>query len=295
MADKAKDTFELVNDLIIAISHLLWPILCFSILFIYKDEISGILKRLKKGKILGQELELDKDIDDFNQITIQASESIPPERNEITDLDGNDNVTNILDKSISDPKIGIILLSREIEKELNSLIASTGLLKELKIKSVKNSFELLAKNNYIAKPVLDSLAVFWNLRNKIIHGKKIEDDSQLIRVLDIGVNLYNTLKSIPHEKHIVYKTDIPIYSDMLCNVEYPTGKGLMLESFGIEATHYRIFPTLKTDYKVGDQVSWEWSFSSIWQEAWYRDPDTNEIKMAWGSAAEFIGRSIDEI
>ena len=43
------------------------------------------------------------------------------------------------------------------------------------------------------------------------------------------------------------------------------------------------------------RVAWEWSFDNVWSEAWYKDPETNEIKSAWHSAAEFIGRNLDDL
>jgi hypothetical protein len=35
--------------------------------------------------------------------------------------------------------------------------------------------------------------------------------------------------------------------------------------------------------------------NNTWAESWYRDPDTHEIKSAWGSSAEFIGRDLDNL
>jgi hypothetical protein len=46
-------------DLLRAIATLLWPILGFVVLWVFKEEIREILRRLKSGKILGQELELE--------------------------------------------------------------------------------------------------------------------------------------------------------------------------------------------------------------------------------------------
>ena len=63
--------------MIIAISHLLWPVAFIVCVFIFKNEISEILKRIKKGKILGQELELEREISEFKSATEIASQSIP--------------------------------------------------------------------------------------------------------------------------------------------------------------------------------------------------------------------------
>ena len=46
-------------DLLSAIATLLWPIFAFIVLFIYRKQVETILDRLKRGKFLGQELELE--------------------------------------------------------------------------------------------------------------------------------------------------------------------------------------------------------------------------------------------
>jgi hypothetical protein len=59
-----KTTFELINELILAISELLWPILAFIAILVFKKDINQILNRIKRGKILGNEFELDKEVDE---------------------------------------------------------------------------------------------------------------------------------------------------------------------------------------------------------------------------------------
>ncbi len=49
-----KETAELLR----AIASLLWPILAFIALLLFRSHIRELLGRLKKGKLLGQEIEL---------------------------------------------------------------------------------------------------------------------------------------------------------------------------------------------------------------------------------------------
>jgi len=229
-------------------------------------------------------------------VTEKASVSIPKSDKETKTID-EDDFDKILSKSANDPKIGILMLSRQIEKELIKIAASMGLLKELQNKPARQAFELLAQKNYITNPTLSSVKIFWDLRNQIVHGREVEDERQLVRVLDIGSTLLNTLKAIPHARHIVYRKNIELYSDDKCVNKRADVVGLILEnvsSGGIEKS-YSIFPTLKRDYEEGAEIAWEWSFEHIWNETWYKDPITSEIKVAWSSSAEFVGRSIKEI
>jgi len=288
-----KSTFELVNDFIIALSHLLWPILALVIILLFKKELSHLLHRIKKGKILGQEIELENEINEFNAITSQASESIVPDKQ--LGKESNDNpINSILINAETDPKIGIILLSAQIEKEMTDFISSSGLLNEFRPGSIRKSFELLSERGFISNSILRSVEIFWNLRNKIIHGKYIDNEDQLIRVLDIGVSLLNTLKSIPRAKYIVYKL-VDIFSDSEGKSKIPDAMGIILEAhYPEDKIIYQVFPTSRLNYKINEQVAWEWSFDKVWNKSWYVNPQTNKIQEAWHQAAEFVGRPITE-
>lgn len=229
--------------MIIAISHLLWPVAFIVCVFIFKNEISEILKRIKKGKILGQELELEREISEFKSATEIASQSIPVFK-KIINKDLDVDIQNILSKAAEDPKIGILLLAIQIEKEILEIAASTGHLSIFLGKPISKTFELLVENNLISKDILASVRIFWDLRNQIIHGRNV-DDKNLIQVLDIGVTLLKTLKAIPHYKHFVYKENIPLYSDEKLKHIRIDVVGIIVENVspnGLERFN-QIFPT----------------------------------------------------
>jgi hypothetical protein len=46
-------------DLLRAIAALLWPLLVLVVVFLFRREIRDILRKVKRGKILGQELEIE--------------------------------------------------------------------------------------------------------------------------------------------------------------------------------------------------------------------------------------------
>src|SRR5438128_11183202 len=46
-------------ELLQAVAALLWPILAFVVLLVFRGQIQGLLNRLRRGKVLGQEIELD--------------------------------------------------------------------------------------------------------------------------------------------------------------------------------------------------------------------------------------------
>ena len=142
-----------------------------------------------------------------------------------------------------------------------------------------------------------SLNLFWDTRNKIIHGRETEE-GDVLSAIDSGVTILRSLQALPRELNIVYKSGVPIYSDPECQIEITDATGIILENRSASGaqTSYSIFPTTRTHFEVGRRVAWEWNMNRIWQDAWYRDPlDPGTIEQAWHSSAEFIGRHLDDI
>ena len=279
-----------ITDLINAIAHLLWPVLAFVIFFSLKGNIIKLLPRVKKLKIAGQEIELDEAIKKL-EVSVEKSAQEVPELTTATD-------TTIL-QSTSDPKMGIVAVSIELEKVIKNLYASMGMLNERSYITQQQALEIMIQKGYIPKHTAASLEIFRKLRNAIVHGKDNNiDEKEVIRVLDTGMMLLQTLKSIPHETNIVYLADIDLYTDEACKNLVTDAKGLMLETIspgGVDK-NYRIFPTTRMNYYVkGKQVSWEWNLGRIWQRTWYIDPKTKKAKIAWDSSGDFIGRHIEEV
>jgi PIN like domain len=191
------------------------------------------------------------------------------------------------------PKIKLIVLASEIERELRFLIASMGLLQKSQ-GQLLNDLNLLVPYGFSE---MEKTKFFWSIRNQNIHGyDTISDD--ILLALEYGLSILKSLKSIQHEVNIVYHPGVLIYSDPDCYRVQEFVKGIILENRrypGDTFTSFRIFPTTLTHFINGKIVSWEWNMNNIWGESWYRDPDTHEIKSAWSSSAEFIGRDLDNL
>ena len=298
-------------ELIKSVAALLWPVLGFIFLWRFKTEISGILKRLshlRKGKLLGQEIELDEELDEFQRSASKAEQeviaSIPPLQS--ADLEERPSgrfkeglrgeVTELLGNALRSPKATLMLLAAEIERRLRLILATTGWEKNIKPVPVFEAIDGLRSQGSLPEHVSGAIKLFLDVRNKIVHGHTATDDD-VLRAIDSGFTVLKAIDSIPVEKNVVFHPGVTVYSDPLCTQVIPNAKGVILEvtSPGGAAKSFRIFPTTKSNFRVGEQVTWEWSFHKTWDSAWYRDPVTNEIKPAWGSAAEFVGRHLSEI
>lgn len=140
-----------------------------------------------------------------------------------------------------------------------------------------------------------SLKFFWEARNKLIHGGDASQED-ILRAIDSGIMILKALKAFPTEVNVVYHPGVKLFYDPLCINAVPNAKGVILEteSPGGATKRFRIFPT-RSHFQKGKRVAWEWDYELTWGPAWYKDPDTDEIKQAWISSAEFVGRHLNEV
>lgn len=295
------------SELIRAIATLLWPILAFVSLIIFRGEIAKAIGRIKKGKFLGQEVELSEDLIKLQLTATEASEEVASmpqlenekalEASEKEQPDFDDSaIKNIIKQASHSPKTALILLASEVEKEARQTLASIGKFKTSRKLTLSQIIDELDSHYGLPKHVSSSLRLFWDTRNKIIHGGAAEDRN-ILSAIDSGVTILKTLQALPRETNLIHNEGVTIYSDSICKNEIPNAKGIILKTFSSSGAHvfYRIFPSTRTHFKKGIRVAWEWSFENTWNDAWYKDPETNEIKLAWNSSAEFIGRNLDDI
>lgn len=294
-----------VAEILNSISALLWPIFAFSAIFLFRKDISSAIARIKKGTFLGQEVELSDSLNRLHESANILSEEVSeiPSKQQPTTVAENDTVNreeetikSIIQEAARSPKAALLLLAAEIERETRHTMACLGLLDGRKNISLMQAISELDSHYGFPRHVPSSLKLFWETRNKLIHGGTA-DDGNILSAIDSGVSILKSLYSLPREANWIHNPGIAIYSDPECKNIFETGKGVILKSSSPSGakTFYRIFPTTKTDYIKGKRVSWEWSFSNSWNSAWYKDPDSGEVKQAWMSSAEFVGRHLDDI
>ncbi len=280
-------------SLIKAISTILWPITTLIIVFTFKSSITKLISRLQKGKLFGNEFEFGQEMKRLESSVNKAKEEVPYS----FEVANDDKYVDILKKSSENPEIGILMVSAELEKKIKKIFVVTGLSNSHSYKTVAQSFDFLEKRGSIPKNTINSLKIFNDLRNKIAHGVTIEQSNNIFGMLDMGIGLLKIVDSIPHEKNFVYKFNVTIFKDKECTIPYDLGNAIILETHSSNGVKKfkRVFPTTRTNYEIGMQLTWEWSFENKWDEAFYIDPDNNEKKVAWSSSAEYIGRDINKI
>lgn len=295
--------FKLINELVVAIAQILWPIVALIIALVFRRDIAALLRRVRKGKLFGQEMELDPVVTEFRKAVQEAQGEIPESsvgqeqfEKETKELDRDER--EVLEAAKINSELGVIRLSSILEREVRVLAGSLGQLGQRSRSAATQLFRVLVEKGYLPAHTTKSLQIFWELRNQIVHGHTPKEDRNVLKVLDIGLVLLRTIKSIPHEVNVVYHPGVDLYSDSECTRRIDDAKGLILEttSPGKAEVFKRIFPTTRAEYyQRGRRVTWEWDLLRVWQQTWYIDPDTKEKRKAWGSAGEFAGRHIEDI
>ena len=292
-----------IAELISAIASLLWPILTFTALYMFRQQLRDILSRLKRGKLLGQEIELDKSLHELNESAQAAALDTPeisqaavepcstsPDRSTTSEIE-----RKILDEASRSPKVALILLSSELEREVRQLLASTGRLEDSRIPLI-SAIQTFEKSGSIPRHVVESVKSFYQIRNRLVHGHSATDDD-IVRAIDSGLTILRTIQAIPHETNTVYHPGVDVYEDPAGEKLRKDVKAVVLETLspGGARRNFRAYPTTKSHFQRGKRVAWEWNGGIIVGESWYRHPDTGNLTYGWTSSMEFIGRHLEDV
>jgi hypothetical protein len=293
----------LIAPIILAVASLLWPVVAITGLVLFKKEIVSVLHRLTKAEILGQKIELREELaelEDAVKATVVETKALPKEQKRLQDPKEEETVDStvksILEKAASDPKLALVALSAELERQARQNLATRGLLGGRRAVSLSQALNEL--NKYGFPPNLaGSFRLFLDVRNKIVHGVGGATNDDAISALDSGLTILRALNALPNEINVVYHPGVDLFSDAQATNPISDAKGLILEttSPGGAVKTFRIFPTTHTGYEKGKRVAWEWNLGKTWPATWYRDLETGEIKKAWDASAEFVGRHLDDI
>ena len=292
-----------IAELIRAIASLLWPILTFTALYIFRQQLRDILARLKRGKLLGQEIELDKSLHELNESAQAAASDTPEIEQQVVEFRSTspDRTTasgierKILDEASRSPKVALILLSSELEREVRQLLASTGRLEDSRTPLIY-AIQTFEKSGLIPRHIVESVKSFYQIRNRLVHGHSATDDD-IVRAIDSGLTILRTIQAIPYETNTVYHPGVDVYEDAMGEKLRKDIKAVVLETLspGGARRNLRAFPTTKSHFQKGKRVAWEWNGRLIVGESWYRHPDTDDLTYGWTSSMEFIGRHLEEV
>jgi hypothetical protein len=211
-------TAKELADLISAFASLTWPLVALAIVSWFRPEIRAILSRIRKGKFLGQEIELDE-----LQARTEAAEATSSRIVSATGsaygtssataegvrVDGAggvgeesvlDAIEEVLREASRSPRLGLMLLSVKIEIAARDLAADAGL------EAIKGTpppliavVRALLRAGRLTIEDGDALILFYQVRNRIVHGHDADDD-EIARAIDSGTRLLRLLWSRPRSQ-----------------------------------------------------------------------------------------------
>lgn len=303
-----------ISDLIRASSTLLWPIIVLIVLLFYKAEIGNLAARLRKAKLFGQEVELDKELDNLQQSAKQLEENAPytsapspePEQVEPETVDSAataDSERDLLEETARSPKVGLMLVSAEIEREARNLAASLEASAHGNWErrgpmpaSLTRNITSLTEMGVLPQGILKSLEQFRAVRSEIVHGGLRVSDDEILRAVDSGLVILRALKAVPRGKFIVRAAGFKVYSDSECKNLRSDVLGVLIDHIGPGGVKLQewVVPRRENDLHPGDLVTFKFgSPEPHWDESWYRDEVSGKIHSAWGYSIEFAGKVID--
>jgi hypothetical protein len=205
-------TAKELADLISAFAALMWPVAVLTIVGWFRPEFRAVLSRIRKGKFLGQEIELDElqakteEAEATEPVAVvisgaastSAAGSVSAEGGHI-EAAGNAGIAiaeaeieEVLREASRSPRIGLMLLSAKMERAARDLAADFGVGVSRNNLSLSMLIRQLVEADQLTRQDAAALGLFNQVRNRIVHGHDAEDD-EIARAIDSGTRLLRIL------------------------------------------------------------------------------------------------------
>jgi hypothetical protein len=200
-----------IAGLITASAQLLWVVVAFVALMIFRPEVKDVIKRLRKGKLFGQELELGEQLQDLHKKASAAKdevESVPSEPSKLGAADKTDGVIDrLLEEAVQSPVAALVILSRKIEQEMRRALATIGALNGRSSIPLSIAIKELNRFGHL-KNLAGSVELFQRVRNTIVHGGRAVSSDDVLSAIDSGLSIMAALKALPIAKHVVLAAEL---------------------------------------------------------------------------------------
>jgi hypothetical protein len=86
---------------------------------------------------------------------------------------------------------------------------------------------------------------------------------------------------------------LTFFSDAKCLIPVKGATLVVLKSEDPAATFHptECMPS-RTQYEQGQTVSWDINKDLLWEQSWYKNPETGQSEKAWTQAVEFTGKVV---
>jgi hypothetical protein len=99
--------------------------------------------------------------------------------------------------------------------------------------------------------------------------------------------------AMPARPYRVLVVDVPFFSDPECKSQIDNAKLVLLKSEDPKQKHQveEWMPT-RMKYQANQLVQWDLNNKQIWQECWFKNPQSGKIEKAFIQAVEFCGKIV---
>jgi hypothetical protein len=195
-----------LSDVIKALAALAWPLAIIILLLLFKRDVKALISRLRRGKFLGQEIELEADLNRLERATQQLPQTPPPppEAEPPTPAVPGDSpppkldplgvARQILTEAGTSPKAALMLLAAEVEAEVRKVLTNHGIRPTTR-GNVLSALRELEGHPAFPSEMRDLIPLFYRVRNQVVHGFDADPDDAL-RAVDIGLRLLSALRNL---------------------------------------------------------------------------------------------------
>jgi hypothetical protein len=197
-----------VADLLSAVAALLWPVVLLLLLFSFRREFVRFIRRLKKARLFGQEVELGDELRELQRSVVEAQEEteaapplpgpVPPAAG-IQLPAGFDEEIEVLNVAAQSPTAGLMLLSSLVERRVDALIqrfAPGGGSTAVRLRQADKELTSLG---HLPSSLTRSVDSFLHVRSRVVHGGEASAD-EVLRAIDVGLRLLRTLRAVSPEQ-----------------------------------------------------------------------------------------------
>jgi hypothetical protein len=149
----------------------------------------------------------------------------------------------------------------------------------------------LITNKRLPEQLAQPIDTVSRLRNEVVHSSTRLTQGLLESSATLAIDVLLKVRSVKRGYFRVRTADVVLYRDQSLS-QLHDAAGVEIVSFDDTGaiSSIGVYPS-QSPYTRGRFVTWEWTFDRVfYDEAWYRDPATNLAKLAFSSAATFVGR-----
>lgn len=154
-------------------------------------QVSQVLPYVKKFKVAGVEVELSEEIKKLSKEVENAKESLTEKQRMFSTSDVYEqSQSEVLEVLKTDPRAALMVLSARIEQMVMIRLAQNGLRAKGHEIPMSRAMALGVEKGVFPKEVMEPFREFWELRNRIAHGKAFEVESNVVQSLvSIGLEV----------------------------------------------------------------------------------------------------------